>query len=385
VTDDPAQSSFHKAIALSKGVVSVIDTTATCYTRIWCDYEVYVAITTAAGACTYEDDGSRISKTYDMVTYVEHKTIDWLLNQGEPPEPEDKPLGEEVAIEGRDRPQLHFPRHAVCLVDGNSFSDCNDPSSKMARERFFPMEIVDRALDVDLAKGNASVQSDKVHILNSICGVTDLNAPPPKQHSMYDLINSALHSRVASARLRVAVEKAALDGGVRLQRMLDTFVHAPLVSLQVSFQDCEPFTPDICTQLCDALPVTLQALDIGFGFNTSIPESICRLVNLTELRISDTFHPSFNERGVASLPDGMASFSKLKYFRMTGMRMITALPKQLFVNMNELITIRLFRCSVEVLPEVPPSLKVVDIEGHTREVTAHPTLDALDLKTRNGI
>ena len=163
MTDDPAQSSFHKAIALSKGVVSVIDTTATCFTRIWCDYEVYVALTTAAGACKYdEEDGSRIPKTYDMVTYVEHKTIDWGHNQGEPPEPEDEPLGEEVAVEGRDRPQLHFPRHAVCLVDGNSFSDCVDANEKMARERFFPMELVDRALDINLAKGNASVQSDKV-------------------------------------------------------------------------------------------------------------------------------------------------------------------------------------------------------------------------------
>jgi hypothetical protein len=235
----------------------------------------------------------------------------------------------------------------------------------------------------------------QVHILNSICGVTDLNAPPPEQHSMYDLINGALHARVASARLRVAVEKSTLDGGVRLRRMLDTFRGAPLVSLQASFQDCEAFTQDICLQLCDVLPVTLQSLDFGFGFNASIPDSICRLVNLTQLEIGDVFFdknakPTSNERGVASLPDGLANLTKLKYFCMTGMQMLTALPEKLFVNMSELITIRFTFCTVEVLPEVPPSLKVVKIQMHRgKAITAHPSLDALDaegkLTTREGI
>ena len=44
LTDDPGQTSFHKAMALAEGTVSVLDKDGTVFTRIWCGYEVYVSL-----------------------------------------------------------------------------------------------------------------------------------------------------------------------------------------------------------------------------------------------------------------------------------------------------------------------------------------------------
>ena len=47
VTEDPAQTSFRKAIDLAQGTISIVDTNAVCFTRIWCDFEI---------ACTLADE-----------------------------------------------------------------------------------------------------------------------------------------------------------------------------------------------------------------------------------------------------------------------------------------------------------------------------------------
>jgi hypothetical protein len=41
LTSDPGQTSFYRAIALSKGTVTVLDHRATTLKRIWCAFEIY--------------------------------------------------------------------------------------------------------------------------------------------------------------------------------------------------------------------------------------------------------------------------------------------------------------------------------------------------------
>ena len=42
--EDPGQTSFHKAMALAEGTVTVLDKGGVVFTRIWCGYEVYVSL-----------------------------------------------------------------------------------------------------------------------------------------------------------------------------------------------------------------------------------------------------------------------------------------------------------------------------------------------------
>ena len=43
VTDDPSQTSFHKAMRLAFGTLALIDEWGAYFERVWCDYEIYVS------------------------------------------------------------------------------------------------------------------------------------------------------------------------------------------------------------------------------------------------------------------------------------------------------------------------------------------------------
>ena len=47
MTADPAETSFFKAIRLSRGTVSVVDAQGLCYTRVWCQYECFITLVKA--------------------------------------------------------------------------------------------------------------------------------------------------------------------------------------------------------------------------------------------------------------------------------------------------------------------------------------------------
>ena len=47
LSDDPAQSSFRKALELAEGTVSILDRNGVVFSRVWCCYEIYVSLTRA--------------------------------------------------------------------------------------------------------------------------------------------------------------------------------------------------------------------------------------------------------------------------------------------------------------------------------------------------
>ena len=55
-------------------------------------------------------------------------------------------------------------------------------------------------MGIKVEEGKASVEDDRVHILNSIIGESDnLNAPPPTSHMRFDKVNAALKVKFASS------------------------------------------------------------------------------------------------------------------------------------------------------------------------------------------
>lgn len=162
VTVDPAESSFFKAMELTQGTVSIIDERAVCYTRIWCSYEVYRALVGARQGRRYQ---------YAMYTAIEHVGADDHHHQ------------------------------AVGVVEGLAAPDNGQTARKASRERFFPQERLDRALEVELQHGAASVEADKRHILNSIVGASDLEAAPLAEHARYSELNATLHTPESRSRL----------------------------------------------------------------------------------------------------------------------------------------------------------------------------------------
>jgi hypothetical protein len=157
ITVDPRASSFFKAMRLCEGqatmayshcetitcvrgaagVLLILDPHAMPFTRSWCCFELSM--------CMLEEDerGGRRLK-FDVVI-------------------------------GHGKPQL--------MAEGLPTTDFPD----------FPVPLLVRGFEIDIAQSNASVAQDKKRILNSICGVDPLkldDTAPPKEHDNYKKVQT---------------------------------------------------------------------------------------------------------------------------------------------------------------------------------------------------
>ena len=116
------------------------------------------------------------------------------------------------------------------------------------RERSFPLGVLTIALDVKLEDAEASQQTDKVHILNSIAGVQDLEATPPVTSPKFDERNIRLSSKMAVLVFRGQVEAqkslgrfvASINADQWLQELKLSFHHVALVNRNCESAGQEP-------------------------------------------------------------------------------------------------------------------------------------------------
>mmetsp|Transcript_136563 Transcript_136563/g.436896 ORF Transcript_136563/g.436896 Transcript_136563/m.436896 type:complete len:749 (+) Transcript_136563:131-2377(+) len=171
MADNPEDTSFRKAMALSVGTVSVLDTQQKCYTRVWCAYEIFQALDPHSKVHAGRGEDSRY--LYDVYTRVDEDVVG--------------------------------------LTDGFAEIDCKNavhPANwimqKRRREIHFPLDTILKAMDTRVQEAMASVESDRCHILNAIAGSEDLNAEPPEAHGTYEALNNTLAGRFASAGWSIA-------------------------------------------------------------------------------------------------------------------------------------------------------------------------------------
>jgi len=174
IQKDPSQTSFRKAMALSDGTVSIVDQRAVTYSRIWCSYEV---------ATTLESTGQKL---YDISTVLPDSDRAVVLTDG---------LSAVDEEEGRLVKWAHR---------GGGY--CH----KLDRERAFPVSVFNKAFGVQLEKGQASQEQDRVRILNSIAG-RDLDAPPLAEHGNYSAVNDSLRWRFGMGIISLADELNLMD------------------------------------------------------------------------------------------------------------------------------------------------------------------------------
>ena len=72
------------------------------------------------------------------------------------------------------------PLQAVGITHGQCEADGDDAYMKRLRETYFPVGLLRQSLEVSLERGEASVETDRKHILNSIVGrsVAELDLEP---------------------------------------------------------------------------------------------------------------------------------------------------------------------------------------------------------------
>mmetsp|Transcript_46304 Transcript_46304/g.128844 ORF Transcript_46304/g.128844 Transcript_46304/m.128844 type:complete len:958 (+) Transcript_46304:87-2960(+) len=326
VTADPAQSSFRQAMNLSRGTVMVLDSFATSFWRVWCTYETAVTLR--------EPD-----KVFDVVTFV-------------PEYSEALPSVGDTDLELRG--SFDMISDGLLPVDEQlSKRDLGlgrtSATKKADRERSFPLELMKRGLNIAVQHAKASMDLDRVHILNSIVGREDLELEPLVDHPAYDSVNSTLRSRFAMALLSYAVGKEkipmelfnlALRTRVRdreqtrlafdfpVSRELTnemvanilTDLPPPLQDLSLSLQRCSQVGDGAIQALAKQLPGLSELRRLRTHFwqcevsddgLAAFGKSLAQVRDLTSLRMDLSFCRLVGDVGVKGLARGVASLSRL--------------------------------------------------------------------------
>ncbi|CAE7298463.1 abpC, partial [Symbiodinium necroappetens] len=272
---DPATSSFQRAMGRAAGTVSIVDRDAVCYTRVWCIYETYIS---TLKQVTGEKGLDGLTYYFDIYTY----------------DPKQK--------------------DAIGIAEGFIAADGTGPKQarrKRHRESRFPFELITKAFDIRVEHAEATRESDRRMILNSIAQAADLSRAPALEHEGYAALNDVLHGRFAAASF---VKAAAI--GTNLSRHAAALSRSRLHQLTLHFGgDCQKNLKDEhVVLLACSLPVeSLQDLFLGFQGCRQLSDvaavalgsalgSLTRLRRL-ELRLSSG--PQLSDEGVGALAAGL--------------------------------------------------------------------------------
>ena len=224
LVDDLSLTSFRKALALAKGAVSILDRGGKVFTRVWCCYEIYIALAEAGDALKYE------------VYTAENHTY-------------------------KDDEGWKSERAAVGMTDGLAPADLS-AEYKELREVHFPLKLAKAAFETKLEIAEASKPADRNRILNTISGraPAELLEPPLAAHAEYDGLNAKLRGRFGLATLA-----ALLKAGESIDRCLEVIKNSRINKLVLNFKSVRdlPSFDEAWTRILGSLPEGMQSLDLG--------------------------------------------------------------------------------------------------------------------------
>eukprot|EP00933_Yihiella_yeosuensis_P037138 TRINITY_DN31009_c0_g1_i1.p1 TRINITY_DN31009_c0_g1~~TRINITY_DN31009_c0_g1_i1.p1 ORF type:complete len:755 (-),score=103.78 TRINITY_DN31009_c0_g1_i1:465-2681(-) len=236
LVSDPKQTSFYKALKRVDGVLLILDPEATAFSRIWCGFEESSAIQDEAG-----------DLLLDISTFHDNKVS--IITEGFCEADcimQEDPFG---GIFGRPGERVHD----MAL---RWFA----PWNKSQRQKDFPCKILKKGIKYSVQSGSASVETDRIHILNSIAG-RGLDLPPLEEHENYEKVNRGLSSRFVLAAFRHMVEHR-LPGMWELPQILA--VDDTLKSIVLDFKDVKHIDDSIVRAIAQGLPAGLEILDVAF-------------------------------------------------------------------------------------------------------------------------
>lgn len=208
-------------------------------------------------------------------------------------------------------------RDTVGLTDG--VADCElDLGSKLTREKKFPLVLARKGLDVTVESTKASFDDDRKHILNAIAGRRVVNArsfaplAPRVADPAYDTLDTTLRGRFLASVWRRLLELAMmLETTKALQRLrMEKYACMLRVSrlrkFEASFHNCNDFNDEQAALLADALPETLETLDLylqgasmGRDGTRRLFGAMSRLPKLSVLRFQRVEHAVLDRTALA--------------------------------------------------------------------------------------
>ena len=272
VTANPQDTPFCKAMQLTKGTVSILDSQAVYFGRIWCVFEIAMVNEVKAGA---KKDGNYFHDSYTIAKDENGMRLE--------------PAG--------------VLDHAV---------PCNH---RFRRQATFPLQTCHKALGMNLEEAVATVELDKQFILKSIIDLDSrqsLSEKAPTTHAAYDELNTKLRAKIAEATYCTALQK----GDPEIDQFRQAFAAASCGHLVIFVRGCPQFRNE-ARHLVQVLPSSLVGLELDIGFvdfytTDEFATGLGRLQNLRSLKL------------VASWCQNLTKTSKL-WFELEQMHSLTEL------------------------------------------------------------
>ncbi|CAB9529175.1 expressed unknown protein (Partial), partial [Seminavis robusta] len=259
---DPIETSFFRAIQLSQGTVSIMDQHRICFARIWCAFEIFLAL---------RDMNSNKSNN--------NNNKSWGSKQQE----EDVPYMYEIYTV-KATPDNRHDNACLGLRDVNVFG-----GAQYGAKGKPPFPCCPEMLDICIEKAAATRDNDRRSILNYICGgraAAVSNEEPPSGHCAYQEINNLLRARIA-----LSTYQAALAQQQPMEKYRNAIRHHPnLKRLSMNFYEFDPFVEEARHFMATALPEGLESLQLYYGglaFESSdeFARGLSRQTNLKEFTL----------------------------------------------------------------------------------------------------
>jgi hypothetical protein len=353
-----AQTSFVRAMNQSRGTVVIVDHTATCFSRLWCVYEIYSSLLLS----------KHEKYTFDLYTAFPHRV--------------------EGLVGGVEK------RAAVGITDGMIPVDFN-AEAKWSRQSHFPAKRLDLGITFDCRKGRASFKLDEERIHRAI----------GDDHKT--TLNNRVHGVIAASLLRRVLETKTNnheEGNERkASQYLDAFEKGKVRKLSLFMGDSPADTQENIMMVLGKLDSKeCKLLDLQSNAIAYLPDNFTRFGNMTHLCLSGCSRikklpESFGDLGclhslllqfctsleclpdsignlkllnkmsldcctsLTELPDSFGGLASLCHLYLTGCSGLIKLPDS-FANLQELRVLHLSRCTN--LAELPSdlSLSLVDLQ-----------------------
>eukprot|EP00931_Biecheleriopsis_adriatica_P086851 TRINITY_DN6141_c0_g1_i1.p1 TRINITY_DN6141_c0_g1~~TRINITY_DN6141_c0_g1_i1.p1 ORF type:complete len:742 (-),score=184.38 TRINITY_DN6141_c0_g1_i1:56-2281(-) len=346
---DPMKSSFLKAMVRCDGVLLVLDAEATPFTRIWCCFEEGIVTLSARGLL--EQD-----------TAVDGRSSLQELVARDGSEGREQPLQLDIVTVGATSKKPELLTEGLTDAEQEAERSCSKHGWKMKSEReaSFPLEVVERCLDIDIREASASQDIDKTRILNALarCETKSLDEEPDFSHSVHGTINEALRSQFAVAMWRRAVQDgkdiSSHSSDLPLAKILRRDysrkgLQLHLARLKLDSKDLADVTS------CFGTLKKLTRLHLDFGSCeglTSVAElgqGLAKLQMLTQLHLD--LYGCTGLTSVAELGQGLAKLQMLKeldlnLFGCTGLTSVAELGQGLAkLQMLTQLRLNLYGCT----------------------------------------
>jgi len=240
IAEEMLTNPFLKAMSICEGTVSILDAGCVVYSRIWCIFELFKSV--MGGNSNYE---------FDVYTEING----------------DKAVG---------------------ITHGYIPRDYGTSVLKDLRESAFPLDKILQAVNVDIKQAQASVESDRRFILNTITGQS-VDDAVVDDHANYDELNNILRGILIAPALESIIKERDVD---TIFRCLEIVKASNARVIILYLRHCSRFDDSILIRLADSLPPSLTEFSLVSngssstvnGMNTSL-RKLLRYPHLVSLNL----------------------------------------------------------------------------------------------------